>query len=155
MRLRWIASLLVVLLIVAVVGIAAEAKPAKPLKVKAYGQGQVFCPTTVLIAGGIVIQTGRCYTLYVIRDGRGTFLAFAQPQAFIPPGQIVRLSTPAGAKARAKIIYLVPIRTTVVLLPVNTMTLVAVRVEDFGPQVAVVLTSVPAPNLTVVFQVRL
>ncbi|HEV8340439.1 MAG TPA: hypothetical protein VGR25_12410 [bacterium] len=150
-----IASLLVLLLAVTVIGITAEARPAKPLKVKAYAQGQVFCPTSVLVAGGVVIQTGRCYTLYVIREGRGTFLAFAQPQAFIPPGQIVRLSTPAGAKTKGRIFYLVPIRTTAVLLPMNTMTAVAVRVEDFGPQTAFVLTSVPTPNIVVVFQVRL
>ncbi|MGH2452774.1 MAG: hypothetical protein ACRDF5_03290 [bacterium] len=152
---RLFAGLLVVLLSVALLGIAADAKPAKPLKVKAYGQGQVYCPASVLVAGGIIIRAGRCYTLYVIRDGRGTFLAFAQPQAFIPPGQIVRLNTPAGAKVKGRIFYLVPIQTTAVLVPMNTMTLVAVRVEDFGPQVAFVLTSVSAPNLTLVFQVRL
>lgn len=152
---RLFAGLLVVLLSVALLGLAADAKPAKPLKVKVYGQGQVYCPASVLVAGGIIIRTGRCYTLYVIRDGRGTFLAFAQPQAFIPPGQIVRLNTPAGAKVKGRIFYLVPIQTTAVLVPLNTMTLVAVRVEDFGPQVAFVLTSVSAPNLTLVFQVRL
>ncbi len=155
MRLRLQASVLVVLLSVAMLGVAADAKPAKPLKVKLYGQGQVFCPASVLVAGGVIIRTGRCYTLYVIRDARGTFLAFADPAVSIPPGQIVRLSTPAGAKAKAKIIYLVPIQTTVVLVSVNTITPVAVRVEDFGPQVAFVLTSVSAPNVTLVFQVRL
>lgn len=152
---RWIASLLILLLAVAVTGIAAEARPAKPLKVKTYAQGQLFCPTSVLVAGGIVIRTGRCYSLYVIRDGRGTFLAFAQPKAFIPPGQIVRLSTPAGAKTKGRIFYLVPIRTTAILLPMDTITPVAVRVEDFGPQAAFVLTSVPTPNVVVVFQVKL
>lgn len=152
---RIAAGLLIVLLGLTLLGVAAEAKPAKPLKVKTYGQGQVFCPTSVLVAGGIVIQTGRCYTLYVLREPRGTFLAFAEPRAFIPPGQIVRLSTPAGRKARGRIFYLVPIQTTAVLVPMNTITLVAVRLEDFGPQIAFVLTSVSAPNLTLVFQVRL
>ncbi len=155
MIMRYIAGLLILVLTVAVSGIAAEAKPAKPLKVKTYAQGQFFCPSSVLVAGGIVIRTGRCYSLYVIRDGRGTFLAFAQPQASIPPGQIVRLSTPAGAKTKGRIFYLVPIQTMAILLPMNTITPVAVRVEDFGPQTAFVLTSVTTPNIVVVFQVRL
>lgn len=155
MRMRLIATVLVGFLSIAVVGIAAEARPAKPHKVKAYTQGQVYCPASVLVAGGVIIQTGRCYTMYVIRDARGTFLAFAEPQSFIPPGQLVRLSTPAGAKVKGRIFYLVPIRTTAVLLPMNTITPVAVRVEDFGPQMAFVLTSVSAPNITLIFQVRL
>lgn len=152
---RVVASVLIILLGVTLLGVAADAKPAKPHKVKIYGQGQVYCPASVLIAGSIIIRTGRCYTLYVVREPRGTFLAFAEPQAFIPPGQIVRLSTPAGRKARGRIFYLVPIQTTAVLVPVNTITPVAVRVEDFGPQMAFVLTSVSAPNVTLVFQVRL
>lgn len=155
MSMRLTAGVLIVFLTVAVSGLAAEARPAKPHKVKAYAQGQEYCPVSVLVAGGVLIQPGRCYTLYVIRDGRGTFLAFAHPQAFIPPGQIVRLSTPAGAKTKGRIFYLVPIRTTAVLLPMNTITPVAVRVEDFGPQTAFVLTSVSTPNIIVVFQVRL
>lgn len=155
MRLRVVTLALVVLMVLAAAGGVAYAKPAKPLKVKVYAQGQVYCPASVLVVGSLVIQAGRCYTLYVIRDTRGTFLAFAAPQAFIPPGQIVRLSTPAGAKAKAKIIYLVPIQTTAALVPVNTMTLVAVRVEDFGPQVSIVLTSVSAPKIVLIFQIRL
>ncbi|MBI3976242.1 MAG: hypothetical protein HY334_07595 [Armatimonadetes bacterium] len=155
MRLRLVTCALAVLVAVAGAGIPADAKPAKPKKVKVYAQGQVYCPASVLVAGSVVIQAGRCYTLYVIREPRGTFLAFAAPQAFIPPGQIVRLTTPAGAKAKAKILYLVPIQTRAVLVPVNAMTPVAVRVEDFGPQVSIVLTSVSAPNVVLIFQVRL
>ncbi len=73
---------------------------------------------------------------YVLREQRGTFFAFAAADARIPPGQIVRLSTPAGAKLKGRIFYLVPIRT-VTTLPLNSMTLVAVRVEDFGPRCTV------------------
>jgi hypothetical protein len=56
---------------------------------------------------------------------------------------------------RGRLFYLVPIHTTTVLVPVNTMTLVAVRAEDYGPRVSVVLVGVPVPNVTVVFDVRL
>lgn len=147
---------LVLLLTVTVTASAApKAKSAKPLKVKVYTQGEAFCPAAVLAFGTTLIQTGRCYTLYVLRESRGTFLAFAAPGAKIPPGQLVRLTTPAGAKLKGRIFYLVPIRTTAVLVPLNTMTLVGVRVEDFGPTLSIVLTSTPAPNLTVTFIVRL
>jgi hypothetical protein len=125
----------------------------KPLKIKHLNQGDLYCPTAVLVYGNVVIQSGRCYTLFVMRDPYGTYLAFGQPG--IPPGQLVRLNTPAGAKVRGRIFYLVPIQATAVLVPVNTITLVAVRAEDYGPQVSVVLVGVPAPNVTVVFNVRL
>lgn len=125
----------------------------KPVKVKHLKQGELYCPTAVLVYGNVVIQSGRCYALFVMRDPYGTYLAFGQPG--IPPGQFVRLNTPAGAKVRGRIFYLVPIHATAVLVPVNTITLVAVRAEDFGPQVSVILVGVPVPNVTVVFNVRL
>ena len=106
-----------------------------------------------LVLGNVVIQSGRCYTLFVMREGTGTFLAFGQPG--IPPGQLVRLNTPAGRKMRGRIFYLVAIHTTAVLVPVNTISMVAVRAEDYGPRVAIVLVGVPAPNVTVVFSARL
>ncbi len=136
--------------------IAAPGPKAKPLKVKIYDQGEVFCPSGALVYGSVIIQSGRCYTLFVLREATGTFLAFGPPgPPMIPPGQLVRLSTPAGAKVRGRIFYLVPIQTTVVLVPVNTIALVGVRAEDFGPRLNVVLVGVPAPNVVVVFNVRL
>jgi len=126
---------------------------AKPVKVKHLKQGDAYCPSATLVVGNIIIQGGRCYTLFVMRDSFGTFLAFGRPG--IPPGQLVRLNTPAGAKVKGRIFYLVPIRTTTVIVPINTITLVAVRADDFGPRVAIVLVGVPAPNVTVIFNVRL
>jgi hypothetical protein len=126
---------------------------AKPVKVKHLKQGDFYCPSAALVVGNIIIQGGRCYTLFVMRDSVGTFLAFGQPG--IPPGQLVRLNTPAGAKVKGRIFYLVPIRTTAIILPINTITLVAVRADDFGPRVAIVLVGVPVPNVTVIFNVRL
>jgi len=125
----------------------------KPVKIKNVRQGEFYCPPGVLVLGNVVIHGGRCYTLFVMRDLSGTYLAFGQPG--IPPGQLVRLNTPAGAKVRGRIFYLVPVYATAVLVPVNTIRLVAVRAEDFGPQVSVVLVGVPVPNVTVVFNVRL
>ena len=127
-------------------------KPVKPAKVKIHARGEAFCPTSVLSFGGIVIRSGRCYVVYALRDPRGTFLAFADPSFKIPPGQIVRLSTPAGAKVKGRIFYLVPIRPSVVIVPINSIMLVGFRTEDFGPRLTFTVVGVPAPNVVVVFE---
>ncbi len=139
---------------VALAGPSAKDKPPKPVKVKSYKPGELFCPAAVLVVGGVVVQPGRCYVLLVLRDSRGTFLAFAAPDVKIPPGQLVRLNTPAGAKLRGRIFYLVPLRTTAAIVPVNSVTVIAVKEEDFGPQLSLTLISSSA-TLTVVFSVRL
>jgi hypothetical protein len=95
-----------------------------------------------------------CYILFMLRDDRGTFLAFAAPEAKIPPGQLVRLHTPAGAKLRGRIFYLMPIRTSAAIIPLDSVRLIAIREEDFGPQLRLTLVGTPTPNLTVIFDVR-
>lgn len=152
---RVIALMIVCVLTTTSLSLAGPGGSAKPLKVKSYGAGEVFCPSHVLVVSNVVIQSGRCYVLFVLRDTRGTFLAFADPEAKIPPGQLVRLSTPAGAKVRGRIFYLVPIVTAVAIVPVNTITVIAVREEDFGPRLSLTLIGTPNPNLTVIFSVRL
>jgi len=151
---------LVLVLVLALTTLAAAApankgNPAKPIKVKNYKAGEPFCPRAVLVVGNVVIQSGRCYLVFVLRDARGTFLAFAAPDAKIPPGQLVRLNTPAGAKLRGRIFYLVPIRTTAAIVPMNSVTLIAVREDDFGPQLSLTIIGTPTPNLAVIFNVRL
>lgn len=148
-------ALLLIFATTAVAAAAPRTPPAKPAKVKAYAQGQVFCPTSALVVGNIVIQPGRCYVVYVLRDSRGTFLAFGPPGSFIPPGQLVRLNTPAGAKLKGRIFYLVPISTTTTVIPMNTVTLATFKTADVGPQLTFTLTSPSMPNLSVTFQVRL
>ncbi len=153
---RRLSLALVLVLALGTLSIAAPGPKMKPLKVKLYNQGEVFCPSGALVYGNVIIQSGRCYSLFLLRESSGTFLAFGPPgPPMVPPGQLVRLSTPAGAKVKGRIFYLVPIQTTAVLVPVNTITLVGVRVEDFGPRVNVVLVGVPAPNVVVIFNVRL
>lgn len=127
----------------------------KPAKIKLHAKGEAFCPAAALVIGNVVITSGRCYTIYVLRDTRGTFLAFVAPSVGIPPGQIVRLSTPAGAKLQGRIFYLVPIRPSAVIVPMNSVTLVGFRTEDFGPRLTLTLVGVAAPNIIVAFQVRL
>ena len=120
-------------------------------------RGELFCPAAPLaplVRGGIIIPAGRCYVLSVLRDDRGTFLAFAPPDAHIPPGQLVRLNTPAGPKLKGRM-FLVPIQAAAVLVPVNTVTLVATHIEDTGPRLAITLVGMPVPNVTVIFSVQL
>ena len=107
-----------------------------PLVVTPLQKGQAFCPSSALVFHSIIIKPGRCYVLLTLRNSEGTFLAFAAPDTMIPPGQRVRMNTPAGAKLRGRIFYLVPIQTTVELIPVNTVTVVAARVEDSCPTAA-------------------
>lgn len=148
------AAVLVVLVSVTFAVAAPGPKIPRPLKVKVYGEGESFCPWVGLVFGGIVIQSGRCYRLLVFHDTRGVFLAFAAPEAKIPPGQLVRLNTPAGAKVKGRIFYLIPIRAAGVVMPVGTVSLVGFRVEDLGSRLTITLISAPAPNLIVVFTVR-
>jgi hypothetical protein len=153
---RAVCAAVALTLVMATVAPGAPGPKIKPLKVKVYGRGEAFCPAAALVYGSVVIQGGRCYTLFVLRERAGTFLAFGPPgPPMIPPGQIVRLSTPAGAKARGRFFYLVPIYASAVLVPVNTVTLVSVRAEDFGPQWHVTLIGVPSPNVVVIFNARL
>ncbi len=118
-------------------------------------QGQAFCPSSALVFHSIIIKPGRCYVLLTLRNSQGTFLAFAAPDTMIPPGQLVRMNTPAGAKFRGRIFYLVPIQTGAELIPMDTVTVVAVRVEDSGPQLSITLVDTPVPNLMIVFDVHL
>ncbi len=154
MRLLAIAGLLVLTLTLAATA-GPGPKVVPPGQIKTHEPGELFCPRAALVFGTIVIQPGRCYVLFVLHDARGTFLAFASPEAKIPPGQLVRLRTPAGAKVRGRIFFLVPIKTTAVLVPAETVSLVAVRVEDSGPKLSITLIGTPSPNVTVVFSVRL
>jgi len=150
-----------VLVVVVAAAPAASAGPKGPGgptgghgKAFVRGKGEPFCPAAPLVYGEIVIPAKRCYVLSVLRDSRGTFLAFVPPDAHIPPGQLVRLNTPAGPKLKVRM-FLVPIQPAVALVPVDTFTLVAAHIEDSGPRLTIVLVGTPVPNLTVVFGVQL
>jgi|GEM_PF-1043311 len=144
---------------------------------KDYKKGQLYCPSQVLVVGTIVVQPGRCYVLAFFRDGRGTFLAFLNPKVKVPSRR-VHLDSDEGRKIRAQIVYLVPVQATglaVVTMPLNTIQLVQVQErhehdddddEDDDDdddddhrkareeRVVLVITGVPAPNLTVTFVIR-
>lgn len=148
-------SLLLVLALAVTVSAAPKLKGPKLPKVKVHAAGELFCPTSALMYRGVIISSGRCYLVYALRESRGTFLAFADPNTRIPPGQIVRLNTPAGAKFKGRIFYLVPIQTTAVVMPMNSIMLVGIRGEDLGSRYSVTVVGIPTPNVSVVFNVRL
>ena len=116
-------------------------KKAAQIAAERAEKAATYCPRGVLVFGSIVIRAGRCYTLYLFRDTRGFFLAFSNPGARIPPGQFVRLSTPAGAKVKGRIFYLVPIQGRGLNLPVNSVLLTTVRVQEAGPRLVIMLGS--------------
>lgn len=132
---------------------AAETAPATKPRTVTYEPGQEFCPKRALLAKNVVVQPGRCYALFVLRDNRGTFLAFASPEAKIPPGQLVRLTTPEGTKFRSYVFYLVPLVTTVTLVPNGMATSAAVRETDEGTQLSLTILG-KTPAITVTFAVR-
>jgi len=143
--------------LVLILGVGGDARPKwKEPKVRLLAPGETFCVSDRLVApnGRIVIQEGRCYRLAILRNREGTFLAFLDPTVRIPPGQLVRLSTPAGPKLRGRIFYLVPVQA-VTVIPVDTIVLVPVRVEDLGPSLIVIVTNSSLPRITVWFEVRL
>lgn len=142
-----------IVLTLSVAGIGQAGPGGARHKEEVVEQGRTFCPSTALVYGNIVVQPGRCYALAILRNTQGTFLAFTEPGR-IPPGQLVRLNTPAGAKLRGRIFYLVPLRATAAFVPVNAIEPVPVRVVDVGPQISFTIIGTPTPNLTVVFSVR-
>jgi len=141
------ATLSLALLVLSISGLPAAAagepvdKQATEKAIERAEKAATYCPKVTLRFGAIVIQSGRCYTLYLFRDTRGFFLAFSNPGARIPPGQFVRLSTPAGAKVKGRIFYLVPIQGRGLNLPVNSVLLTTVRVQEAGPRLVIILGS--------------
>lgn len=122
---------------------SGPAEPASPKPV-VRNAGEVYCPTRPLVSGNVIIPAGRCYMLSVLRDRSGTFLAFVPQGERIPPGQLVRLDTPAGPKLKGRL-FLIPLSTGVALVPLNTVQLVPTQITILGAMVRFVLTGLPGP----------
>ncbi len=123
--------ILLVLMLLAFGTVDPAAASAKKV-VTVYQEGDVFCPRRAFVVGNVAVQAGRCYTPVVFRDRRGAFFAFMDPSVQMSRGQLVRLDTREGRRARAGIFFFVPIRVTrqVSLIPVNTIQLVRLQEED-------------------------
>lgn len=131
---RWFAGALVGLSLFALAAPAPAApagKPGKP-EVRAAAvsrQGEAFCFDRALVFGSVVIPGGRCYTFYLVRTSGGSHLGFGPPgPPMIPPGQLVRLRTPAGAKLKGRLFYLIPLPVAVTIIPVDAIRFVQARV---------------------------
>jgi hypothetical protein len=126
MQRLWIPILVGLILLFSLQAVWAE-PPGGDL-VRRHPRGQGTCFTRAVVLAYVIIRPG-CYTFYVLRTPSGAFLAFGPPGPhLIPPGQLVRLSTPAGAKVRGRLFYLVPVPVTAVGIPVDTVQVMAVQV---------------------------
>ncbi|MGH2374831.1 MAG: hypothetical protein ACRDIC_15365 [bacterium] len=155
-RQHLLATLLPALLVLT--PMAADAGPYKPEKpkpekamkklIKVTRNGDAYCFDSAIVRGTVVVATGRCYTFYLVRNASGAFLAFGPPgPPMIPPGQLVRMNTPAGAKTKGRLFYLVPAPVPVTVIPVDTIVYVPVRVTAPEPgRVIIVATPPPPPS---------
>ena len=114
----------------------ADTGGAKVMKVKR--DGHAYCFERAIVYGGAVVTGGRCYTFYMLRTTGGIFLAFGPPgPPMVPPGQIVRMGTPAGAKMKGRLFYLVPVNAPVTIIPVDTIRYIPVVVAPRPGQVVI------------------
>lgn len=111
--------------------------------VRVVRRGEAICFDRGIRYAGVVVAGNRCYTTYLIRTRQGAFLAFGPPgPPMIPPGQLVRLNTPAGRKHRGRLFYLVPVPVRVVAIPVDTIRFVRVDAVPRSDRVVIVFPPV-------------
>lgn len=135
---RWLAGTLAAALLLVPAAFASaepQVRPEPPdpaSNPKAGGvvrRGEAYCFDRSMSLGNVVIAGGRCYTFYLMRTSAGSFLGFGPPgPPMIPPGQIVRLGTPAGAKVHGRLFYMVPLPRPATLIPVDHIRPVDVRI---------------------------
>ncbi len=145
----------ILLVLIATTACASNLGLAKelPWKSRFYAPGERFCPSDGLISGSVIIAPGQCYIFFLMRDKRGTFLAFSAPGAETGPRKTIRLADPAGAKIKSRIIYFVPIHAPARLVRMDTIKLVAVQVDESGPELAISLVGVSARTVAARFTV--
>ncbi|MDR7484505.1 MAG: hypothetical protein QN187_04170 [Armatimonadota bacterium] len=141
---RWVAGILAGWLMLAPLA-AAGAGPTVKVKepatvVKVKRQGEAYCFDRPFVLSSVAIAGGRCYTFYLVRTSSGGFLGFGPPgPPMIPPGQIVRMGTPAGAKVKGRLFYLIPLPGPAIIMPVDTIRYVTVQVVAQPSTVRIVL----------------
>jgi hypothetical protein len=124
----------------------AEKKIQKRL-VKVTRKGEAYCFDAPIVHGNVVVATGRCYTFYVMRTSNQSFLGFGPPgPPMIPPGQLVRMNTPAGAKTKGRLFYVVPLSRPVTSVPVGTIQYVPVVVVPQPNQIVIRVPVTGSPS---------
>ncbi|HKX17533.1 MAG TPA: hypothetical protein VJT33_05925 [bacterium] len=157
LRALWLAGAMMLTVAALPAAAGPASKPGglpRPMEIMSRKAGEAFCPAVGLIYRGGVVPAGRCYLISVLRDTKGMFLALAPEDSHIPPGQLVRLDTPAGAKLKGRL-FLVPIPMYSFLAPVDTVRLVATQIEDSGTRLSITVVGTPIPNLVVVFNLQI
>ncbi len=132
MRITRPALLLLTLLTLPVLSPAWANAGDKHVRTSEYEEGHAYCPQRPMAMGHVVVPAGRCYTLAVLRNERGAFLAFMDPAVRLRSGGVERLTSWEGRRAWDRILFLVPIpsNTRIALIPVNTIQLIRLREED-------------------------
>lgn len=107
-------------------------KHGRHVGVSEYAEGNAYCPSRSVVVGHVIVPAGRCYTVAVLRNDRGAYLAFLNPTVRLRPDRATRLTDWDGRHASGGILYLVPILDTarIALIPVNTIQLIRMRQED-------------------------
>ena len=102
------------------------------LRVSEYAEGHAYCPRRSVVVGAVVVPAGRCYTLAVLRNDRGAYLAFLDPGVRLHRDEAAYLGSAEGRRAWDRILFLVPIpsNTRIALIPRNTIQLVRMREEN-------------------------
>ena len=139
------ATALLLLMVPTAPGLAASANKGKGDKgaakiMKITREGHAYCFERAIVFGSAVVTGGRCYTFYMFRTTGGIFLAFGPPgPPLVPPGQIVRMGTPAGAKMKGRLFHMVPISAPVTIVALDTLVFVPVVVVAVVGQVVITI----------------
>lgn len=155
---RWLAGALVAVWLLVPVALAAaepQARPEPPGTVGRPGvdavrrQGDAYCFDRPMSLGNVVVAGGRCYTFYLVRTSGGSFLGFGPPgPPMIPPGQIVRMGTPAGAKLKGRMFYTVPLPRPLTGIPVGSIRFINVRIAWESGRIVIYIPGITAGGST-------
>jgi hypothetical protein len=144
------AGLIAALLLVPLAAASAGQAP----KVKTVGAGQTYCPTRTIVNNKVAVSRNACYTLFVMRDSKRHYLAFAAKDARLAAGQPLRMDSAAGAAVVKKVKYRIAIKPSGELVPAGSIQVVGAKVEDYGTRVVFTLLGTPVENVSVMFSVR-
>ncbi|MDQ7840345.1 MAG: hypothetical protein RDU83_04870 [bacterium] len=155
---RWLAGAMVAVWLLVPAALASAGPQARPkppevqVKPKAgvvRRQGDAYCFDRPMSLGNVVIAGGRCYTFYLLRNSGGSFLAFGPPgPRMIPPGQLVRMGTPAGAKLKGRLFYTVPLPRPVTTIPVGAIRFANVRIVPEQGRIVIYIPGITAGGST-------
>lgn len=144
------------LMLVAVLLFGQLAIAGSAPKVKTVAPGQTYCPARTIVNNKVAVKAqGACYTLFIMRDAKRAYLLFGPKDARLAPGQVVRLSTPAGANLVKRMKYRIAIRAPEDVVPAGSIRMVGAKVEDYGTRVVLTILGTPSQNLMVMFSVQL